>query len=221
MAPNLFSIFDPSSSLHFSLNWMSLVFMVLFIPQSLWLIPSRQNSPLSILTMKLFNEFKIILNNTLVKSVSMFTAIFTFILMNNFISLFPYIFTSTAHLSISLAMSLPMWLSFMFFGWLNNTNNMFNHLVPQGTPSILMPFMVVIESISNLIRPLTLAVRLSANMIAGHLLLTLLSSTATKVYFIILYYSLLLNYLLLFYKYEWQYSKLTYSLFLDHFIALK
>jgi len=54
---------------------------------------------------------------------------------------------------------------------------MFAHLVPQGTPSALIPFIVLIETIRNVIRPGTLAVRLAANMIAGHLLLTLLGST--------------------------------------------
>lgn len=54
---------------------------------------------------------------------------------------------------------------------------MFAHLVPQGTPPILMPFMVCIETIRNIIRPGTLAVRLAANIIAGHLLLTLLGRT--------------------------------------------
>lgn len=56
---------------------------------------------------------------------------------------------------------------------------MFAHLVPQGTPGVLMPFMVVIETVSNLIRPGTLAVRLAANIIAGHLLLTLLGGTGS------------------------------------------
>jgi len=54
---------------------------------------------------------------------------------------------------------------------------MFAHLVPQGTPAALMPFMVLIETIRNVIRPGTLAVRLAANMIAGHLLLTLIGRT--------------------------------------------
>lgn len=56
---------------------------------------------------------------------------------------------------------------------------MFAHLVPQSTPGALMPFIVVIESISNLIRPGTLAVRLAANIIAGHLLITLLGNQTT------------------------------------------
>lgn len=54
---------------------------------------------------------------------------------------------------------------------------MFAHLVPQGTPPALIPFIVLIETIRNVIRPGTLAVRLAANIIAGHLLLTLIGST--------------------------------------------
>lgn len=53
---------------------------------------------------------------------------------------------------------------------------MLAHLVPLGTPPVLMPFMVLIETVSNVIRPGTLAVRLAANMIAGHLLLVLLGN---------------------------------------------
>lgn len=53
---------------------------------------------------------------------------------------------------------------------------MLAHLVPQGTPSLLIIFIVIIETVSNIIRPLTLAVRLSANIIAGHLLITLLGN---------------------------------------------
>lgn len=60
------------------------------------------------------------------------------------------------------------------YGWLNKTNSIFSHLVPNGTPGILMPFIVLIETIRNIIRPGSLAVRLTANIIAGHLLITLL-----------------------------------------------
>jgi len=64
---------------------------------------------------------------------------------------------------------------------------MLAHLVPQGTPGPLISFIVCIESVRNLIRPLTLSIRLAANIIAGHLLLTLLGSQGPNASIIILY----------------------------------
>merc|ERR1712083_834291 len=55
-------------------------------------------------------------------------------------------------------------------------NNLLAHLVPTGTPAFLIPVIVVIERVRNVIRPATLAIRLAANIVAGHLLLTLLGS---------------------------------------------
>nr|YP_010692500.1 ATP synthase F0 subunit 6 [Dercas lycorias]WBV74653.1 ATP synthase F0 subunit 6 [Dercas lycorias] len=179
MMSNLFSIFDPSTNLfNLSINWLSTFFGLMFMPFPFWLIPNRHFFFWKFIIMKLHNEFKILLNlNNNKGSTFIFISLFTFILFNNFLGLLPYIFTSTSHLSISLTLSLSLWITFMLFGWINNTNNMFIHMIPQGTPNILMPFMVLIETISNLIRPGTLAIRLTANMIAGHLLLTLLSNT--------------------------------------------
>nr|AML26192.1 ATP synthase F0 subunit 6 [Scolytinae sp. BMNH 1274291] len=174
---NLFSSFDPSSFPSFSLNWSSSL-MVLLIPCLFWFIPSRWNYLWIILISTMHKEFKILIKNQVNKgSTLLFTSLFTFIMMNNFLGLFPYIFTSSSHMSFTLALSLPLWLSFMIFGWINNTTHMFAHLVPQGAPSVLLPFLVIIETTSNIIRPGTLAIRLTANMIAGHLLLTLLGNS--------------------------------------------
>nr|APL97265.1 ATP synthase F0 subunit 6 [Tirumala limniace] len=183
MMTNLFSIFDPSTNIfNLSLNWLSAMLGLLFIPFSFWLIPNRHQLMWTFISNKLHNEFKILLgnNNKSLGSTFIFISLFFFILFNNFLGLFPYIFTSTSHLNMSLSISLTFWLSFMFYGWLNNTKHMFIHMIPQGTPTILMPFMVLIETISNSIRPGTLAIRLTANMITGHLLITLLSSTGNN-----------------------------------------
>nr|AXS65624.1 ATP synthase F0 subunit 6 [Cucujoidea sp. 38 KM-2017] len=178
MMANLFSSFDPSTNLKISLNWLSTILSMLFIPSMFWLIPSRMNMLWIKITSTLHNEFKTLLGNSKIKgSTLLFISLFSMILFNNFLGLFPYIFTSTSHMVFTLTLALPLWLSFMLYGWLNNTIHMFAHLVPQGTPPILMPFMVCIETISNIIRPGTLAIRLSANMIAGHLLMTLLGNT--------------------------------------------
>nr|ASL24540.1 ATP synthase F0 subunit 6 [Semanotus bifasciatus] len=178
MMANLFSSFDPSTNFSLSLNWMSTLIGLFIIPPMFWLIPSRMSLLWIKIITTLHKEFKILLGNTNSKgSTLIFISIFSFIMFNNFLGLFPYIFTSTSHMITTLTLALPMWLSFMLFGWINNTIHMFAHLVPQGTPPVLMPFMVCIETISNFIRPGTLAVRLAANMIAGHLLMTLLGNT--------------------------------------------
>nr|YP_009537874.1 ATP synthase F0 subunit 6 [Limenitis reducta]AYN60591.1 ATP synthase subunit 6 [Limenitis reducta] len=182
MMNNLFSIFDPSTNIfNLSINWVSTLIGLLFIPYSFWLIPNRHYIMWNFISNKLHEEFKTLMGpNSYNGSTFIFTSLFFFILFNNFLGLFPYIFTSTSHLNISLSLTLTLWLSFMIYGWINNTQHMFIHMIPQGTPIILMPFMVLIETISNIIRPGTLAVRLTANMIAGHLLLTLLSNTSTN-----------------------------------------
>lgn len=177
MINNLFSIFDPTTNLlNISLNWLRTVIGLIFIPYSFWFFPNRLFFFWNFIIIKLHKEFKNLLGNSNINNGStfIFISLFSFILFNNFLGLFPYIFTSTSHLNISLSLSLSLWLRFIIFGWFNNTQHIFTHLIPQGTPSILIPFIVLIETIRNIIRPGTLAVRLTANIIAGHLLLTLL-----------------------------------------------
>nr|QOL00547.1 ATP synthase F0 subunit 6 [Ceracris nigricornis nigricornis]UXR11484.1 ATP synthase F0 subunit 6 [Ceracris nigricornis nigricornis] len=175
MMTNLFSTFDPSTNIfNLSLNWTSTFIGLLLIPSLFWLTPSRINILWNKMNLTLHNEFKTLLGPKSFNGTTfIFISIFIMMMFNNFLGLFPYIFTSTSHLVFTFTIALPMWLSFMMFGWLNHTNHMFAHLVPQGTPPALMSFMVLIETISNIIRPGTLA----ANMIAGHLLLTLLGNT--------------------------------------------
>nr|YP_010729852.1 ATP synthase F0 subunit 6 [Parnassius charltonius]WEF74710.1 ATP synthase F0 subunit 6 [Parnassius charltonius] len=199
MMSNLFSIFDPTTNLfNLSLNWISTFIGLLFIPYSFWLIPNRYYIFWNFISNKLHNEFKMLLGiSSFNGSTFIFISLFSFILFNNFLGLFPYIFTSTSHLTISLSISLSLWISFMLYGWINNYQHMFIHMIPQGTPNILMPFMVLIETISNIIRPGTLAVRLTANMIAGHLLLTLLSSTSSNLSFFLLFILIFTQILLL------------------------
>nr|APX39983.1 ATP synthase F0 subunit 6 [Cryptocephalus cynarae] len=182
MMTNLFSSFDPSTNLNTSINWLSTIIGLTIIPMLFWLIPSRLNILWAKMMITLHKEFKILIANKKSQgSTLMLTSLFSIILFNNFMGMFPYIFTSTSHMVTTLSLALPMWLSFMIYGWINNTTHMLAHLVPQGTPPVLMPFMVCIETISNIIRPGTLAIRLSANMIAGHLLMTLLGNTGSSI----------------------------------------
>lgn len=189
MIINLFSVFDPTSSIfRLSLNWIRTFIGLLIIPITYWLIPSRFIFIWNTVLTTLHKEFKILIgNNGFNGRTFIFINLFALILFNNFLGLFPYIFTRSRHLTFTLTLRLPLWLRFMLYGWINNTKHIFCHLVPQGTPGVLIPFIVCIETISNIIRPGTLAVRLTANIIAGHLLITLLGNTGPSIsYYLIL-----------------------------------
>jgi len=181
MITNLFSTFDPATRTNLSLNWSRTLLGLIFLPRIFWLIPSRINFMWIKVTSTLHKEFKILLKINKIKgSTLIFISLFSIILFNNFLSLFPYIFSRTRHLTLTLSLALPLWTRFIIYGWINNTIHIFAHLVPQGTPPVLIPFIVCIETIRNVIRPGTLAIRLTANIIAGHLLLTLLGNTGAK-----------------------------------------
>nr|QNE86026.1 ATP synthase F0 subunit 6 [Beraea pullata] len=187
MMNNLFSIFDPSTNLNLSINWISTILGLLIIPSFYWTIPNRSMILWIKITQFLHSEFKMLMGpSSFNGSTMIFIALFALILFNNFLGLIPYIFNSTSHLTMTLTLALPLWLSFMIYGWLNHTIHMLAHMIPQGTPVMLMSFMVVIETISNIIRPMTLSIRLMANMIAGHLLITLLSKNGSSIMNILL-----------------------------------
>merc|ERR1719220_3393626 len=88
----------------------------------------------------------------------------------------PYIFTSSSHISFTLTLATGVPVGRIVFSIKNQYNNLFAHLVPRGTPVALMPVIVIIETVRNVIRPGTLSIRLAANIVARHLLLTLLGS---------------------------------------------
>nr|YP_010735798.1 ATP synthase F0 subunit 6 [China mantispoides]WEL32772.1 ATP synthase F0 subunit 6 [China mantispoides] len=197
MMTNLFSSFDPSTNSMMSINWMSTVIGMMIMPYMYWMLPSRMMLMWTNTSNKLHNELNNIINQKDKSMTLMFISMFIMLLVNNFMGLFPYIFTSTSHMVMTFSLAMPLWLTYMFFGWIKKTKNMFAHLVPMSTPPILMPFMVMIETISNMIRPGTLAVRLSANMIAGHLLMTLMGNTGTNLSMMMLYIMLMMQMLLI------------------------
>lgn len=176
MIINLFSIFDPSTRIKFSFNWLSIRLIIIIFPYQFWLIPSRSIILWNIIFKFLIKEFKIIIKYS-ISNLIILIRLFFFIFINNILGLFPYIFTASSHLRFCLSLSLSLWISITLFNIIFFFNDFFSHLTPQGTPFILIPFIVLIELISLIIRPFTLAIRLTANIIAGHLLLTLLGSS--------------------------------------------
>nr|YP_006234434.1 ATP synthase F0 subunit 6 [Amblyomma fimbriatum]AET63082.1 ATP synthase F0 subunit 6 [Amblyomma fimbriatum] len=193
MMNNLFSIFDPSTSLNLSLNWLILSMSMFLLPFPFWISPSLFLISWKILFTKIFHEISNNISNFKLKNLMLLTTIFVLILFSNFLGLFPFIFTPSSHLVFSMFFSFPFWISLMIFMIFNKIKKIMIHLVPAGSPLSLSFFMVIIETVSNLIRPITLAVRLTANMISGHLLIHLLSSIMLNVtYFIIMFIIMLM-----------------------------
>nr|AGI97855.1 ATP synthase F0 subunit 6 [Tetraneura yezoensis] len=175
---NLFNIFDPSTSLwnNLQFNWISSMLIIMLIPNSIWIIPNRIYMIFIKLMLNLNNEMLMLYKNKNFKSPSfMFIILFMFIFTNNLLSLFPYIFSSSSHMIFSLSIALPFWLFFIIMSIIMNMKNFIIHLIPLNTPILLAPLMTIIETMSIFIRPLSLAIRLTANLIAGHLLMTLLN----------------------------------------------
>nr|YP_009866789.1 ATPase subunit 6 [Hygrobates longiporus]BCG28121.1 ATPase subunit 6 [Hygrobates longiporus] len=174
MMTNLFSIFDPSASV-FSLNWL-IILSPLMIMNSNKMKISKLFFLLNYI-MKMFSkDISPVMKKNPFLSLSMISVMFLFLAMSNLFSLFPFSFTLASQVSFSFSMAMIFWFSIQIMSWVNFTSHALKHLVPQGTPNMLKPLMVVIEVISQLIRPITLSVRLTANMVAGHLLLSLLGS---------------------------------------------
>lgn len=193
---NIFSIFDPTTSIFISLNWLSTLLIISLIPYQFWFIPSRLIYIWKFIINYLFNEFKILINYSY-SNLIIFISILLFIFFNNFLGLFPYIFTSSRHINFCLSLSLTFWLRIILYRILNYLTDLFSHLTPQGTPFILIPFIVIIESIRLIIRPFTLAIRLTANIIAGHLLLSLLGSSGESINNLIIILIILFSQILL------------------------
>jgi len=177
---NLFSSFDPMVNIigfNIRLNWISRIIPILVLPQAYWITSSQIIKSIENIINYLHGELAAVFGLVaLPGTIFTFLRFFFFIFFCNLIGLAPYIFTRSSHMSFTLTLALPIWLGRILFSMKNQYNRLFAHLVPTGTPGALIPVIVIIETVSNVIRPGTLSIRLAANIVAGHLLLTLLGS---------------------------------------------
>nr|YP_008474731.1 ATP synthase F0 subunit 6 [Acrossocheilus monticola]AGM48060.1 ATP synthase F0 subunit 6 [Acrossocheilus monticola]AMA34341.1 ATP synthase F0 subunit 6 [Acrossocheilus monticola] len=104
------------------------------------------------------------------------TSLMIFLITINMLGLLPYTFTPTTQLSLNMGFAVPLWLATVIIGMRNQPTVALGHLLPEGTPILLIPVLIIIETISLFIRPLALGVRLTANLTAGHLLIQLIAT---------------------------------------------
>ena len=102
--------------------------------------------------------------------------LFMFVLFANMIGMIPYIFTVTSHIIVTFALAMVVFVGVTVIGFAKHGAHFLKFFVPSGVPSALLPLLVVIEVISYLTRPVSLSVRLFANMMAGHTMLKVFAS---------------------------------------------
>ena len=98
-------------------------------------------------------------------------ALFMFILFCNLIGLVPFTFTVTSHIIVTFALAAVVFIGVTIIGFIRNGAGFLRLFVPSGVPIFLLPLIVIIEFLSYLTRPISLSVRLFANMMAGHTML--------------------------------------------------
>nr|BAM74803.1 ATPase subunits 6 [Centrobranchus choerocephalus] len=170
MSPSLYGV--PLIALALTLPWM--------------LYPSASNRWLTNRALTLQNWFMNRFTQQLLlplnlpghKWAALFTSLMIFLITLNLLGLLPYTFTPTTQLSMNLGLAVPLWAATVIIGMRNQPTHALGHLLPEGTPTLLIPVLIIIETISLFIRPMALGVRLTANLTAGHLLILLIAKGA-------------------------------------------
>nr|AKC89212.1 ATP6 [Campethera abingoni]AQS27638.1 ATP6 [Campethera abingoni]AQS27658.1 ATP6 [Campethera abingoni]AQS27666.1 ATP6 [Campethera abingoni]AQS27697.1 ATP6 [Campethera abingoni] len=177
------SFFDQFTSpclLGVPLILLSMLFPTLLLPSpgSRWItnrLSTLQSWSIDLITKQLLTP----LNKNGHKWALILTSLMILLLSINLLGLLPYTFTPTTQLSMNMALAFPLWLATLLTGLRNQPSASLGHLLPEGTPTPLIPALILIETTSLLIRPLALGVRLTANLTAGHLLIQLISTATT------------------------------------------
>nr|YP_009171110.1 ATP synthase F0 subunit 6 [Ptyas dhumnades]AGT79945.1 ATP synthase F0 subunit 6 [Ptyas dhumnades]ALN11714.1 ATP synthase F0 subunit 6 [Ptyas dhumnades] len=178
MTMNMFEQFMSPELLLIPTAPLSVLIPILMIHHKPKLLGNRMTTAISWLLKTMMSNMTDQLTPYGQKWCNVLTSLFFVILLSNLLGLLPYTFTSTSQLSMNMAMAIPLWMATVITGMTKNPSTTLAHMLPEGSPTPLVPFMIIIETISLLMRPLALGVRLTANITAGHLLMTMVS-TAT------------------------------------------
>lgn len=98
-------------------------------------------------------------------------SLFMFVLALNLLGMVPYSFTVTSHIVVTFALAVFIFIGVTIIGFIRHGTHFLKFFVPSGVPVFMLPLLVIIETISYFVRPMSLSVRLFANMMAGHTML--------------------------------------------------
>ncbi len=135
------------------------------------LVPGRWQSMVELLFIFIANLLKNTVGSQGKPYFPFIFTVFMFVLVGNLFGMIPYSFTFTSHIVVTFAMALVVFLGVTIIAIAKHKMHFFTFFMPPGVPMVMAPLLVPIEIISYLSRPISLSVRLFANMLAGHTLL--------------------------------------------------
>ncbi|HSI40062.1 MAG TPA: F0F1 ATP synthase subunit A [Xanthobacteraceae bacterium] len=160
--------FTNSSAFMFGI--VALVFFFLtFATRGRTLVPGRMQSLAEMSYEFVAQALRSTAGNEGMKFFPLVFSLFIFVLVANFVGMVPYGFTVTSHIIVTAALALVVIGTVIIYGFMRHGTHFLHLFVPSGVPAFLLPFMVLIEVISFLSRPISLSLRLFANMLAGHI----------------------------------------------------
>uniref|UniRef100_UPI0031F4799D ATP synthase F0 subunit 6 n=1 Tax=Loimia medusa TaxID=167822 RepID=UPI0031F4799D len=179
MLTDIFSSFDPATSSLFStlpsfLFWSFNLLLINIISCSYWLSSTSLSQLISQPKEIMFSQSTRTFGHHLKEFAPAVTSVFLIILIMNLSGLLPYVFSTSSHLFFTLTLALPLWLALILSSIVNSPSSFAAGILPGGAPFWLNPFLVLIETTSISVRPITLSFRLAANMSAGHIVLGLI-----------------------------------------------
>nr|YP_010400432.1 ATP synthase F0 subunit 6 [Nesolagus timminsi]UQS76161.1 ATP synthase F0 subunit 6 [Nesolagus timminsi] len=178
MNENLFSSFITPTMMGIPAVMLIIMFPTLLFPSPSRLINNRLISTQQWLAQLILKQMMMMHSPKGRTWSLMLISLIMFIGSTNLLGLLPHSFTPTTQLSMNLGMAIPLWAGAVITGFRYKTKASLAHFLPQGTPAPLIPMLVIIETISLFIQPMALAVRLTANITAGHLLMHLIGGAA-------------------------------------------
>nr|WDR45330.1 ATP synthase F0 subunit 6 [Lasiopodomys gregalis] len=174
MNENLFASFITPTTMGFPIVVLIIMLPSMFMISSKRLVSNRLHLLQQWLVKLIIKQMMLIHSPKGRTWALMLVSLVMFIGSTNLLGLLPHTFTPTTQLSTNLGMAIPLWAGAVILGFRHKLKASLAHFLPQGTPISLIPMLIIIETISLFIQPMALAVRLTANITAGHLLIHLI-----------------------------------------------
>jgi F-type H+-transporting ATPase subunit a len=164
-----------NSSLYMAAAILLPTFFYLFMYRNAKTIPTRSQAFVEMIYLAVLDMVDYNIGKTGRKFLPFILSIFIFVLLCNLLGMLPYGFTATSQLIVTYLLAMIVFLTIVIYGFIKHGLKFFSLFIPKGTPVFLLPLMFIIEFFSFLARPISLSIRLCANIIAGHILIKVIA----------------------------------------------